>query len=276
AAPYFATGWNPLAHAVGGLMFGVGMAITGNCGFGALARLGGGDLRAFVIVLVMGISAYVVMSGPLAHLRLLLFPPDLIGFGTSAGYAQLLSQTLGTPLATTGAAIGVIVLALVLASRDFRAQVAMIAWGAVVGGAIAYGWAASSALAEFTFGASSVQAYSFAEPLGESILYAMTSTGTTATFAVGAVGGVWVGAFAGSLYKGHFRWEACEDPRELRRQIFGSMLMGGGAVIALGCSVGQGLSGISVLAYGAPLTLLGILAGASMGLRSLIAGFHSV
>ena len=64
--------WNPLATVLGGLMFGYGMALSGNCGYGALARLGGGDLRSFVIVVVMGLSAYVVMSGPLAQLRVML------------------------------------------------------------------------------------------------------------------------------------------------------------------------------------------------------------
>ncbi len=65
--------WNPLGTIIGGLLFGYGMALSGNCGYGALARLGGGDLRSFVIVLVMGLSAYFVMSGPLAHARVWLF-----------------------------------------------------------------------------------------------------------------------------------------------------------------------------------------------------------
>ena len=68
--------WNPLGTIIGGLMFGYGMALSGNCGYGALARLGGGDLRSFVIVIVMGLSAYFVMSGPLAHARVWLFPVE--------------------------------------------------------------------------------------------------------------------------------------------------------------------------------------------------------
>jgi uncharacterized protein len=87
------------------------------------------------------------------------------------------------------------------------------------------------------------------------------------------VGGVVLGAFIGSMIKGHFRWEACEDPRELRRQIIGAAIMGVGAVIALGCTVGQGLSAFSVLAVSAPVTFLAIFAGAAFGLRQLIEGF---
>ena len=75
------------------------------------------------------------------------------------------------------------------------------------------------------------------------------------------------------MIKGHFRWEACEDPRELKRQIGGATLMGVGAVIAFGCSIGQGLSAMSVLYAGAPVTLAAIVAGAALGLRHLIQGF---
>ena len=82
-----------------------------------------------------------------------------------------------------------------------------------------------------------------------------------------------VGAFVGSLIKGHFRWEACEDPRELRRQIMGAAMMGVGAVIALGCSIGQGISAFSLLAFSAPVTFAAIFAGAALGLRQLIVGF---
>ena len=100
----------------------------------------------------------------------------------------------------------------------------------------------------------------------------MTSTGSTLSFGIGSVIGVLVGSFAGSLVKGHFRWEACEDPRELRRQMGGALIMGIGAIIAAGCSVGQGLSAMSVLTYTAPVTLACIYLGAFVGLRQLIEG----
>jgi uncharacterized membrane protein YedE/YeeE len=102
----------------------------------------------------------------------------------------------------------------------------------------------------------------------------MTASGGTAFgFGVASVFGVLAGAFVGSLVKGHFRWEACEDPRELRRQILGGICMGFGGVIAVGCSVGQGMSAFSVLAMSAPVTLAAIFAGAALGLRQLITGF---
>lgn len=274
ATPYTAHFWNPIAHLVGGTVFGVGMALAGNCGFGALARLGSGDLRSFVIVVVMGISAYATLSGPLASLRLLVFPPDLIALGGPASLADLAARSTGTPVAPWGITAGLGFVALALSRRSFRAEGMLILWGALVGLVIALGWGATAWLAHESLAATPVESYTFAAPLGETILYAMTSTGSPLSFAVGAVAGVWSGALLGSLSQGHFRWEACEDQRELRRQIFGAAMMGGGAAVALGCTVGQGLSAISVLSFGAPLTFGGIVLGASLGLRSLISGFH--
>jgi uncharacterized protein len=98
----------------------------------------------------------------------------------------------------------------------------------------------------------------------------MTSTAGGISFSVGSVLGVLIGAYAGSLWRGRFRWEACEDPRELGRQVGGAALMGVGGVIALGCSVGQGLSAFATLAWSAPVTLAAICLGAFLGLRSLI------
>jgi uncharacterized membrane protein YedE/YeeE len=112
--------------------------------------------------------------------------------------------------------------------------------------------------------------------VGETLLYVMMGSARAPSFAVGSVTGVALGAFAGSLLKGHFRWEACEDPRELRRQIIGAAIMGVGAVLALGCTVGQGLSAFSVLAFSAPVTFAAIFAGAALGLRQLIEGFGRV
>lgn len=84
------------------------------------------------------------------------------------------------------------------------------------------------------------------------------------------------GVSIGSLIKGHFRWETCEDPQGLRRQIIGAGLMGIGAVTAVDCSIGQGLSAMSILAYCGPVTLLALMAGVARGLRQLLVGFSSL
>jgi uncharacterized membrane protein YedE/YeeE len=249
------------------------MSIAGNCGHGALARFGGGDLRAFVIVLVMGISAYVMMSGPLAALRVTLTEATSVGWETRS-YAEGLAHLTGLPMVWTGLLLSGGILALALGSRGFLARRAAVFWGAMVGLAITSGWAATSYVATHGFMAQPVISHTFSAPLGDTILYLMTASGGTAFgFGVASVFGVLAGAFVGSLVKGHFRWEACEDPRELRRQILGGICMGFGGVIAVGCSVGQGMSAFSVLALSAPVTLAAIFAGAALGLRQLITGF---
>lgn len=263
--------WNPLGTIVGGLMFGYGMALSGNCGYGALARLGGGDLRSFVIVLVMGLSAYFVMSGPLAHTRVWLFPVET-GASSPQSITQLLAGLGITPL-TTGLIAGAALLGLALSSSDMRRSRGHIFWGCVVGLAVVSGWVGTYWVAMTGFEAEPIETHTFAAPIGDTIFYTMTASGNALSFSVGSVIGVVIGAALGSYSKGHFRWEACDDPRELRRQILGAAIMGPGAILAVGCSVGQGISAISVLAFSAPVTLVAIFLGAAFGLRQLITGF---
>ncbi|TNF20072.1 MAG: YeeE/YedE family protein [Rhodobacteraceae bacterium] len=269
---YLAQAWNPLASILGGLVFGYGMAISGNCGFGALARLGGGDLRSFVIVLVTGISAYVALSGPLSGLRIRLFPPEQSGEALP-GIAHALAGLSGLGVVPIGIAIGALLVALVIWPPHVRRAPGTLVWGAVAGLAITAGWAGTAWVAREGWEATPVVSHTFSAPLGDTILYAMLSSGLGPSFGMGSVAGVLAGAFIGSMFKGHFRWEACDDPRELRRQIGGGVLMGLGAVLASGCSVGQGLSAMSLLAWSAPVTLACIFAGCYIGLRQLVIGF---
>ncbi|MDK3074396.1 YeeE/YedE family protein [Sedimentitalea sp. JM2-8] len=270
---YLSIRWMPFASIVGGLMFGYGMALSGNCGYGAIARLGGGDLRSFVIVLVMGVSTYVVLAGPLAPLRDALFHQTPVTTDVPPGLAHHAAAVTGLPVAGIGIGVGLLFCLLALGSAAFRSDAKSVFWSVVVGLAIVVGWAGTYHMAHTGFDAVPVVSHSFSAPVGEAILYAMTGSAREVSFAVGSVAGVWVGAFIGSLIKGHFRWEACEDPRELRRQIIGAAIMGAGAVIAMGCTVGQGLSAFSILAISAPVTCAAIFAGAAFGLRQLIEGF---
>ncbi len=272
-AAYHRIAFNPLAAVVGGLLFGYGMALAGNCGYGALARLGGGDLRAFFVVLVMGVSAMATASGPLAWARIRLFPEPAADPAAPSGFAELIGGALGLSPGWIGLAIGLTLIAVALAGRSLRRDRRSIAWAASVGLAVAVGWAGTSAVYDGGFGTGPVISHSFARPLGDALYWVMTASGGGIDFAVGSVFGVLAGAFLGSIRKGHFRWEACEDPRELKRQIGGAAIMGVGAVIAVGCTVGQGISAFAVLSFSAPLVFLSIVAGAALGLRQLIEGF---
>lgn len=269
---YLTRTWAPLGTIIGGLMFGYGMALSGNCGYGALARLGGGDLRAFVIVIVMGLSAYFVMSGPLAHVRVWLFPVDL-NATSPQGLSQYAHGAFGIGPGIIGLAAGGALIALSLASPAMLRSPSKIFWGAVVGLAVVSGWVGTYWIATTGFEPEPIETHTFAAPIGDTIFYTMTASGNALSFSVGSVVGVVLGALMGSFSRGHFRWEACEDPRELRRQIAGAALMGPGAILAVGCSVGQGIAAFSLLAYSAPVAFLSIFVGATLGLRQLITGF---
>jgi len=271
---YLSIRFMPLAAIIGGLLFGYGMALAGNCGYGCIARLGGGDLRAFVIVLVIGVSAYWTLMGPLAILRNRLFIQEDVTSDLPPGLAHLFSEMLGLPVPVIGLFLGLVICIGALANRGFLRDPKGIFWSLVFSAAIVSGWAGSHHIATTGFSDLPVVSHSFSAPVGESLLYVMTGSARAPSFAVGSVVGVALGAFIGSLIKGHFRWEACDDPRELRRQIIGAALMGVGAVLAMGCTIGQGLSAFSVLAFSAPLTFAAIFAGAAFGLRQLITGFQ--
>ncbi|MGA1634631.1 MAG: YeeE/YedE family protein [Gemmobacter sp.] len=270
ATVYHAIAWNPLASVAGGLAFGYGMAMAGNCGFGALVRFGGGDLRSLVVVVVMGIFAYVALSGPLAPLRLALFDQPV------AAGPQGMAHDLGLGEGVGALALGALIAAglggWALGSAQLRAARRQTAWAVAAGVAVVWCLYATSRLSDASLGAVAVEGPSFTAPVGRTLIFLMTSTAGGITFSIGAVAGVMLGAFAGSLWRGRFRWEACEDPRELGRQGGGAALMGVGGVVALGCSVGQGVTGFATLAWSGPVTLAAIVAGALIGLRQLIGG----
>ncbi len=264
--------WNPLASVTGGLMFGYGMALAGNCGYGVLARLGGGDLKALVVAVVMGISAYMALAGPTAVVRAWIFPVARAPDGEIRGIAHSLGAITGLSPLWPALLIAAAMAFWALRARRFRHDLGLWGWSPVVAFAIASGWVATQWLASNGFGGVPLESHTFSAPMGEAVMFLMTSTGMPLTFGIGSVAGVILGALLGSLIKGQFRWEACEDPRELGRVILGGFLMGTGAVTAAGCSVGQGLSAFSLLSYSAPIVLLSIGLGAWIGLRQLISG----
>jgi uncharacterized protein len=268
---YHALQWNPIGSIVGGLVFGYGMALAGNCGFGALARFGGGDMRSLVVVVVMGIFGFIALSGPLASVRVMLFPqPEALG---PQGILHDFSR-LGVPSAVVIGGLSAALLIWALRHAGLRRNPKMIAWGVAVGLAVAWCFLGTTWLAEESLGEITVEGPSFTAPVGRTLIYLMTSTAGGISFSVGSVVGVMAGALAGSMIRGLFRWEACEDPRELGRQVGGAALMGIGGVVAMGCSVGQGVTGFATLAWSGPVTLIAIVLGALVGLHRLIAGFQ--
>ncbi|AHM04579.1 Lipocalin-related protein and Bos/Can/Equ allergen [Roseibacterium elongatum DSM 19469] len=269
---YITNAFPVLGAVLGGLMFGYGMAQAGNCGFGHLARIGGGDLRSLVIVLAMGVTAMVTISGLLAALRIRLFPvtfsPD-----RPQGLAHAAERITGIDASLIGMALGVVMILAAIRFLPTERRASHLFWGGLVGLTVTSGFFGTWWVANTGFGAWPVVSHAFTAPVGDTIHYAMFSSGLDPKFGIASVVGVIIGGGIGSVIRFGLHWEACDDPRQLKRQLAGAGLMGVGAVLAAGCSVGQGLSGFSVLGYTAPLTAAAIWAGAWLGLRQLIVGF---
>ncbi|MDA9449955.1 MULTISPECIES: YeeE/YedE family protein [Bradyrhizobium] len=258
---------------IGGLMFGVGMALVGTCGFGTLVRVGGGDLRAIVVFLVLGLSALATMRGITGMLRLMLIEP--LSLRLPEGSTQTLTSLLGAGSAMRAILVVAISAALAfwaLADGRLIRSPRLLASGLAVGAAIAFGWFATGWLADDEFDPARVSSLSFVAPLGDAILYVATFSGARLNFGIGSVAGVVAGSFAAAMLARGFRWEACDDARELKRHMIGALLMGIGGIMSMGCTIGQGLSALSTLAVSAPVTMLAIACGARLGLEFTMTG----
>ena len=256
---------------VGGLLFGLGMALVGTCGFGTLLRLGGGDLKALLTFLVVALTAMMTMRGltGLARSRLLdplsFFVadaasqrlPDLLGLGGSA--ARILPFVIAAAIAVAACA-----------HAGFLRSPRAVATGVAIGVIVVLGWWATGVAGFDPFESRRVESFSFVGPLGETLLYAMLASALQPDFPVGAVLGVVIGAFLAAKTTGQFRWEAPDDAREMKRHLLGAFLMGSGGVAALGCTIGQGVSGVSTLSIGSLIAIASILAGARFGLYLLV------
>ena len=263
-----------LGAIVGGLLFGYGMAQAGNCGYGVLARLGGGDIRALMIAIVMGVTASAAIFGVLSGLRPAFFPITPAGPDPS-GLAHAVERMTGLSHTAIGLTLGAVALGVSIHLQTAGERLRRVAWGIVAGAAISSGFLGTYWVVTNGFGAWPVASHSFTAPIGETIHYTMFSSVLAPKFGMGSVLGVILGGAIGSVIQDGFRWEACEDPRELRRQIGGAAAMGLGAVLAAGCSVGQGLSAMSLLSTTAPIVAASIWIGAWIGLRHLIVGLEA-
>ncbi|MFM1815642.1 MAG: hypothetical protein RLZ98_2337 [Pseudomonadota bacterium] len=265
---------NLVAWIIGGLMFGIGMAFCGTCAFGSLVRFGGGDLKSFTVCLVLGISAYMAVAGPTAMLRVQLLDPLVLP--DTIIVQRTLVDFAGGPSSTLAHAVTILLAATLacwtMTSRRFRTSARNLIWGVIVGGTILFGWIATGWLAHDPFNPQIMRSFTFSLPPGQMLMYLMTMSGGVLTFAIASTFGVIAGSLVGAILKREFRWEAADDARETRRHVLGAFLMGTGGVFAGGCTIGQGLSAVSVTAISAPIVLASIWLGAWLGLTYLIEG----
>ena len=272
--PFTGTHLHLLGTVIGGVLFGLGMTLVGTCSFGLIVRAGSGDLRAVVAAAVVGVFAFAMTAGALAPVRaplLNLGAVDLTGTSSSAA-DHLLAVVAGPILAR--AIVWAIPLALVLLAffdRRLRKRPRLLIGSVALGVAISAGWWATTRAVD-ALALDRVESLSFVAPVGRLLLQFMIEPFRNAGFGVAAVLGAAIASFAIAAWRRELRWEAFDDPREMRRHLFGAALMGVGGVLAQGCTIGQGLSAASVLAMTAPLFMISVLAGAWLGLRHLIEG----
>ncbi len=152
-------------------------------------------------------------------------------------------------------------------SRDFRRSFDNLLAGIVIGLIIPAGWYVTGVVGFDDFEPVRLESYTFIAPAAESLQYLMTFTGSTISFGVAAVFGVILGSFLYVILTGKFRLEYFVGRDDMLRHIFGGILMGFGGVLALGCTVGQGITGMSTLALGSLMALVSIVFGSALTMK---------
>ncbi|RYH12216.1 YeeE/YedE family protein [Tropicimonas sp. IMCC6043] len=266
------------ANAVGGLIFGFGMVFSGGCISRNLVRAGGGDLRSIVVLLITGIFGYMTIGGLLGPLRVALFTPLETDLSASGMETQRLGEALATAsgmsagFATLLTALVVAGLLLAYCFKDpaFRASRRNLIAGIGIGLCVVVGWALTGlAYDEFADNPTLIS-LSYVRPVGDSIDYVMRFTALGAPgFGIVTVAGALIGGFLGAVSMGRLHLTTFADQADSIRNMFGAALMGIGGVLALGCTVGQGLTGISTLAIGSVITFLCIVLGGAIGVKTM-------
>jgi uncharacterized membrane protein YedE/YeeE len=268
-----------MALAVGGLTFGVGMTLAGGCGQRTLVRLGGGNLKSVVVFMFLGYSALVTMNGVFRVFVDSVLRTEM--FTIHAGALQTLPAIFGMAGSNAqlmvGGGIAAVLIVFALMSKEFRSSVDNILAGVVVGLVVVAGWyvtghlgVAENEFMEITYvGTDSklAESMTFVGPLAYTMDLWAYWRDKHVTFGVACVFGVVVGSFVYSMFNRTFRWEYFNSPQDMFRHILGAILMGFGGVTAIGCTIGQGVTGVSTLAVGSFIVFFGIVAGAAATMK---------
>lgn len=282
-----------LSLIVGGLVFGVGMTLAGGCANRNLVRLGAGSLRSGVVLVFMGLAAYMTMKGLFAAGRATWLDPVALPLGEWGWADQGLSTALtrltglpeGTARAVAMAAVALPLLAFVLRDANYRRPSPHAVGGLLLGLVVTGGFWLSGAIGYgenpetledgfFATNSRALESMSFVGPLayGLELLLLWTDASLKLTLGIATLLGVVAGAAMMAWHMDRFRWEGFGSLTDLRRQLAGALLMGFGGVTALGCTVGQGMTGLATLALGSFLAVAAIVAGCVATLKWLQRG----
>lgn len=271
-----------LSHIVGGLLFGIGMTLSSGCGSRTLVRIGGGNVKSLVVFVFLGISAYMTMKGLFGVWRVNYLDAvgiDLAskGFGTQE-IGALASSIGGVTKKSAQIAIAAIVaipmVVFVWSGTEFRKSLDGWLGGLGYGLAVAAGWYVSGHIGfgenpdtlEMVFAGTNsrtAESLAFVAPVAYSLelLMLWSDRSLIVTFGVASTAGMIAGSLAYALITRRFRWEGFANIDDTRKHILGAALMGFGGVTAMGCTIGQGMTGLSTLAVGSFLTLAAIIVG---------------
>ena len=282
---YPAPRWPWLAFLIGGLIFGIGMTLASGCGSRSLIRIGGGNLKSLVAMLFLALAAEMTLRGLLAPLRTEVLGALSIQFDQGQDLAWLLAGALGIGKRSVqpwiAAGLSLALLAFVLKDRDFRADHERLFAAVVIGLTIVGGWYVTGhlgfvaedpeTLQEAYLGTRTArpESFTFIGPAANALelLQFWTDKSARVTFGVAVVVGTLAGAFAYALFKRRFHWESFASASDTRNHAVGGVLMGFGGVTAAGCTIGQGITGVSTLALGSILVFFSIIAGAALTMK---------
>lgn len=273
-----------LSYIVGGLVFGIGMTLGSGCGSKTLIRVGGGNLKSLVVLVFMAIAAYMTLRGLFGAFRVGVLEQATVQLAGPQDLPSMISRVTGVDRATLAwivvAIIGGGLAIFALAAREFR-QFDYLLGGIVTGLVIVAGWYVSGKIGYLAEDPDTLQeawvatntgrmeSLSFVAPqafLLELLMF-WTDKSKIVTFGIATALGVVAGSAGYALVSKSFRLEAFRDSTDMLRHIVGGILMGFGGVVALGCTVGQGITGFSTLALGSIVTFLSIIAGSAATMK---------
>ena len=273
-----------LSDVLGGAMFGFGMVLASGCGSKTLVRIGGGSLKSLCVFVVLGLAAYATLRGITAVARVATVDTVAVVLPVGQDLPSLLSHVTGGargPLALAlGGFIGLALIAFALSRPEGRTADALLA-GIGLGAVIVGVWWVSGRLGhvaehpvtlEDVFLATNTQrmeSLTFVAPVAYTVDWLILFSDKSKVLTVGIVStlGVVLGSAVVALLSRSFRWEGFGGTEDTANHLLGAVLMGVGGVTAMGCTVGQGLSGVSTLALGSFIALAGIIGGAVLALR---------
>jgi uncharacterized membrane protein YedE/YeeE len=278
-AMYLTTTFDWFGAILGGLLFGFGMVFAGGCASRNLVRAGTGDLRSLVVVMVIGISAYAAIGGLLGPARAALTSATAVDLAASGLPSQslgaLLGRVGGLPAGTAEMIVTLVLVAVLaavtLGNRDFRASPPHLLGGLGIGLCVVVGWALTSlAYDEMAASAQAPISLSFVRPSGDGLEWIQRYTALGwPNFGVASLFGTMIGAFLVGAATGRLKLATFFDAQDTVRNLFGAVLMGIGGVLALGCTVGQAITGAATLAAGSFVAFAALVAGGLIGLKTL-------